>query len=217
MHTITTIKHVTGMKNEIQFLKVVPNIYTVPLSDFNYFVFDDNESKNVVKNAFTDSVPNIIYSTTEQGNGNDFRYKGLSLDLKVNGKRYDRPFFELYNKNGKYTYGKIADSHIIVSIMAKDSMIYSFPASLIEMIVNRNIQGLPLPQDFYHTKKDFIQFDDMEVLKSKGKTGFAINADILQSCIRSYLSYYCSNPDMCYLLMQCNPYKDSGNTYIETN
>ena len=205
------------MKNEIQFLKVVPKIYTVPLSDFNYFVFDDNESKNVVKNAFTDSVPNIIYSTTEQGNGNDFRYKGLSLDLKVNGKRYDRPFFELYNKNGKYTYGKAADSHIIVSIMAKDSMIYSFPASLIEMIVNRNIQDLPLPQDFYHTNKYFYQFDDMETLKAKGKTGFAINPDILQSCIRYYLSYYCSNSDMCYLLMQCSPYKDSNNTYIETN
>ena len=204
------------MKNEIQFLKVVPDIYAIPLSDFNYYVFDNKESSETVKNAFPDCKPSIIYSAVQQAKGNDFSYKGLTLDLKVNGKRYDRPFFELYNKDGKYTYGKAADSHIIVSIMAKDSMIYSFPASLIEMIVNGNIKDLPLPQDFYHNNKSFFQFDDMDTLKAKGKTGFAINADILQSCIRYYLSYYCGNSNMCYLLMQCKPYKDSKNKYTET-
>ena len=204
------------MKNEIQFLKVVPDIYAIPLSDFNYYVFDNRESSETVKNAFPDCKPNIIYSVEQQVKGNDFSYKGLTLDLKVNGRKYDRPFFELYNKDGKYTYGKAADSHIIVSIMAKDSMIYSFPASLIEMIVNGNIKDLPLPQDFYHTSKYFCQFNDMDSLKVKGKTGFAINADILQSCIRRYLSYYCDNSNMRYLLMQCKPYKDSKNKYTET-
>lgn len=214
--TITTINHVIGMKNEIQFLKVVPDIYSVPLSDFSYFVYDDNKSRETVKGTFSDNhCPVIVYNSNQQIKGNDFMYKGLTLDLKVNGRRYERPFFELFYKDGKYTYQKAKDSHIIVAIMAKDSMIYSFPASLIEMIVNHNSQGLPLPQDFYYKGTDFYKFDEITDLKNKGKVGFAISAEILQVCLRSYLSYHCGNSDMRYLLMQCKPYHDKDNNYIE--
>ena len=81
------------MKNEIQFLKVVPDIYSVPLSDFSYFVYDDNKSRETVKGTFSDNnSPAIVYSSNQQIKGNDFMYKGLTLDLKVNGRRYERPF-----------------------------------------------------------------------------------------------------------------------------
>jgi hypothetical protein len=213
---MTTQSHVIGMQNEVSFAKVFEQVYQVPLQDLIYFVFDDTKSREVVKGAFGgDNAPSIVYSSEQQLNGSDFMYKGISLDLKVNGARWDNPFFELYSHDGEYSYNKPKDSHVIVAIMAGTSYIYSIPASLVECIVNHDIANLPIPANFYYEKSLFRVIDCKQDLQEKGKTGFVISKDVLQACIRPYLAFRCGNGMLSYLLMQTKPYHDTMSEYKE--
>jgi hypothetical protein len=213
---MTTQSHVIGMQNEVSFAKVFEQVYQVPLQDLIYFVFDDTKSREVVKGAFGgDNAPSIVYSSEQQLNGSDFMYKGISLDLKVNGARWDNPFFELYSHDGEYSYNKPKDSHVIVAIMAGTSYIYSIPASLVECIVNHDIANLPIPANFYYEKSLFRVIDNKPDLQDKGKTGFVISKDVLQACIRPYLAFRCGNGMLSYLLMQTKPYHDTMSEYKE--
>lgn len=195
------------MDNEIHFLGIANKIYSINLPELSYFVFDDELSRDKVKDRFSaDNLPNIVYSKEQQYKGKDFQYKNITLDLKVNSARYERAFFELIKTDsGLYTYDKPKDSHIIISVMKSKGLIYSIPASMIEGIVNRNI-SLELPQNFYYDDTYYVELGKHPY---KDKYCFSINPDILQACLRQYLAYNCNNGDTRYLLTQCIPYSDS--------
>ena len=213
----TTNNMFIGMQNEINFLKQSRQVFDIPITEFTHFVYDNTECKEFIEGKYTDKKPDIIFSSEKQLDGIDFSYKSVTMDLKVNGPQFDRAFFELEkNKYDKYSYEKKKDSHLIVSVITSgtENKIYVMPAGFIEMLANKSMPyGMPLPADFYDNKH-YFELTQSNSTRLKNKQGVVILLDKVQDALRYYLSYYCTNNDMVYLMCKCKPFVDKDNTYI---
>jgi len=199
------------MSNEQKILKMTEQLYGIPTKEFTYIVYDNKECKNTVTFDTSDKdSPQILYDSKKQLDGSDIVYSGLSFDVKINGKIYQRSCFELYTENdGTFSYRKPKDTASIIMVMNSSKLIFTFPCSLIEQITNRvNIKNLNLPKDFYNNESLF--FDKLESYtgtKKDGKKLFFINPDILQAALRQYIAYECNNKDMIWFYFNINPYE----------
>ena len=207
----TTNKHLIGMANEQTILRMTEQLYGIPTKEFTYIVYDNKECKNTVTFDTSDKdSPQILYDSKKQLDGSDIIFNGLSFDVKCNSAKFQRACFELYdNGNGQYTYKKPKDTASIVMIMNSSKLIFTFPCSFVENIVNRvNIKNLNLPKDFYNNESLF--FDNLESYtgtKKEGKKLFFINPDILQAALRQYIAYECNNKDMIWFYFNIKPFE----------
>ena len=199
------------MKNEQNILKITYDLYGVESNKFTYIVYDNKDCRDAVTfDIDKENSPQIIFDSKKQLDGSDILHNGLSFDVKVNSAKYDRACFELYDNNGNgYSYNKLKDTHSIIMVMNNSKIIYTYPASFIENIVNRvNIKNLKLPYDFYNNES--LYFDGIESYignKKEGKKLFLINPDILQAALRQYIAYECNNKDMIWFYFNIKPYE----------
>lgn len=216
----TTKNHLIGMNNEFRILSITEELYKLPINEFTWVIYEDLENKckkesdSLLKKLKKSDQPQIDISSDEQVAGTDIKFRGLTLDVKVN-KHYplDRACFEIFNKDGVFSYEKYKDSHLIVCVMRDTSAIYNFPASLIEKIVSHNIGDLhSLPDDFYSNKRYFEQKKSKQV-RGKIKNVYCIEPKTLNKVLREYLAYHCTNADMIYLLSKCEPFIDKEYEY----
>jgi preprotein translocase subunit SecB len=211
INTKTTNKHLIGMKNEQNILKITYDLYGVESNKFTYIVYDNKDCRDAVTfDIDKENSPQIVFDSKKQLDGSDILYNGLSFDIKINGKAYQRSCFELYTENdGTFSYRKPKDTASIIMVMNSSKLIFTFPCSLIEQITNRvNINNLNLPYDFYNNESLF--FDKLESYtgtKKDGKKLFFINPDILQAALRQYIAYECNNKDMIWFYFNINPYE----------
>lgn len=124
-------------------------------------------------------------------------YNSLSFDVKVNSKKYSRACFELFDEGDYYTYKHNKDTHNIIVVMNANKIIYTFPASYIEDVVNkRNIMHYEMPNGFYDKEEYFWDKFSSEKKDKNGKKLFFINPEILQQRLRDYIAYKNTNADL---------------------
>lgn len=209
---LTTYNHLCGMLNEINFAKNIEKyFYGTKAEDFTYVVYDDSESRNLVKLHLDNSNIAISYDTIEQCEGTDFKYKDVSIDLKVHNSKYLRPYFELFHNGSRYTYNKgDGDTHIIANVMQCDGRIIFAPAKVIEDIVNKEYKDDDMFSDLYKNK-DLLQ---LHKNGKKDKMGFIISPKVIIEFTKRYLKEQCKNTNMLLLLLGGITFIDFTGKYI---
>ena len=170
-----TDNHIKGIKWEISFLKIIEKVFGIPVGEVLYCMCDTEADRKLFDEGFKDCVekPSLIINSEEQYKGTDIMFNSISIDLKVTSSKFNRAYCVLHKINGKYTYGKIADTHILVFVVK--NVIYAVPATLIELLVNREYSSNYLPKDFYLDKEKFeeivkkIASNCQETLKNSRK------------------------------------------------
>ena len=209
---LTTGKHLVAIINEMNFAKNIDKyFYGISAEDFSYISYDDNESRDMIKLNIGDSKIKVIYDTKEQCGGTDFKYKDVSIDLKVHSSKFDRPYFELFYDGKKYTYNKgDGDSHIIANVMQCDGRIIFTPAKVIEDIANNEYEDDDMFYDLYNNK-DLLK---LHKNSKKDKMGFIINPKVVIEFTKRYLKEQCKNKNMLLLLLGGITFIDFTGKYI---
>lgn len=199
------------MSNEQAILRMTDKLYGIPTNQFTYIVYDSKACRDAIETDQENS-PQIVFDSKKQLEGSDILYNGLSFDVKINGKIYRRSCFELYdNGNGQYTYKKPKDTASIIMVMNSSKLIFTFPCTFIENVVNRvNINNLNLPHDFYSNQNIFFDKLDSYIGKKEGKENkklVLIDPSALINPLRNYLAYQNTNQDLTFFYFNAKPYK----------
>ena len=204
-----TDNHIKGIKWEISFLKIIEKVFGVPVSEVLYCMCDTEDDKKLFDDGFKDcdEKPILVFNNEEQYKGTDIMLNSISMDLKITDSKYERVYCVLHKINGKYTYEKTDDTHILIFVVK--NVIYAVPATLIELIVNRMYIGKDFSDSYYLDK---TKFEEKGMIKN-GKFAFCISPQIFQDCLREYISCYCQNSNMRYLLHNFKPFEDTENLF----
>lgn len=197
--------HQISLRNEMRILRLTKELYNIDSGDFRYVAYNDDSMKEIEHILLEDWIngkPDILLSRIKQKKNNDIiydklLYNSLSFDVKVNSKKYSRACFELFDEGDYYTYKHNKDTHNIIVVMNANKIIYTFPASYIEDVVNkRNIMHYEMPNGFYDKEEYFWDKFSSEKKDKNGKKLFFINPEILQQRLRDYIAYKNTNADL---------------------
>lgn len=203
-----------AMKDELFLLPYISKLTGIEDFKFTYGgdyrqhikdYFDRLCEINSIKPIYNDNVE-------QQKAGADFYYKGVYIDVKSNGEIWDNACFEMYkNKDNRYYFKLPRDSYIIASFIKKTGKLLLVTSGVVEMLVNHDIEDLPVDCNFYFSNK--IKTGNNN--KSSDITNVYINAVELEEILKAYITYYCDNTNTkcllsrgCIISVDMNEYKE---------